>query len=96
MAQITTITAAGATSTSAWAGGEGNLSVFGTFNGASVRLEYSFDSGTSWIPFEDEAMKGITIGTRRGFNFSLPACDIRGFVNDVGDSTSLTINIETA
>jgi hypothetical protein len=94
MAQITSITTVGATSTSAWAGGEGNISVFGTFDGGSVRLEYSFDSGTSWIPFEDEAMQGLTIGVRRGFNFNLPACDLRGYAVNVGGATSLTVNIE--
>lgn len=94
MAQITAITDSEDTSTVAWAGGEGNISVFGAFDGASVRIQYSFDSGTSWISIENDDMEGLNISVTRGFNFKLPACDIRGWVNNVGASTSLTINIE--
>lgn len=96
MAQITPITANGGSASSAWAGGEGNLSIYGTFAGGSVRAEYSFNAGTNWIPMENPDLGELGVTRNKGVNFKLPACDLRVFV--VGADTaslSLTANIES-
>lgn len=95
MAQITSITANGGSTTSAWAGGKGNFSLYGDFGGGSARIEYSFDSGTTWIPVEAPNLGELGITRNKGVNFEIPPCDLRVFV--VGADTgalSLTANIE--
>jgi len=96
MAQITSITANGGSTASAWAGGKGNLSIYGDYAGGSARAEYSFDSGTTWIPVEAPNLGELGISRNKGFNFELPACSLRVFV--VGADAahlSLTANIES-
>lgn len=95
MAQITPITATGASASSAWAGGKGNFSLTGNFGGGSARVEYSFDE-TTWVPIEAPTMGELGIVRNKGFNFELPACDLRVVVVNADTSAlNLTANIET-
>ena len=95
MAQITGINANGASSSHAWAGGAGNLALFGDFGGGSARLEYERNTvGTSvWVPYEKPDLDGLTITKNKGFNFELPACNIRVFVVNA-TSPALVAEIE--
>lgn len=95
MAQITSITANGGSATSAWAGGKGNLSIYGNFGGGSARAEYSFDAGTTWIPMENPDLGELGITRNKGVNFELPACSLRVVVAGADPTPlSLTANIE--
>lgn len=88
---ISSITANGASSTEAWAGGKGTLTLGGEFDGASARVEFSTNSGTTWFPIEDEALDAMALQKPKAFNFELPSCDLRVFVVGAGASTDLTL-----
>jgi len=91
--QAINVAAGNGTPSVPWAGGVGHLDVYGVFDGDVVAIQYSRDSGTSWATIEDPA-KGSAwrISKPEGFNFRLPACDIRAFV--VKGNPSLTLAVD--
>lgn len=93
MAQINNITTNGASASSAWAGGAGNLAVYGEFAGGTVRGEYSFDD-LNWIPVEAPNLGELGMTRNRGFNFELPECSLRVVVTNANAAElALTVNI---
>jgi hypothetical protein len=64
-----------------WPGGRGTFSVWaGTFSGATVKLQWSMDGGTTW---QDVDASGDTYVTKTAVgsgNFELPICKIRAAI----------------
>ena len=68
-----------------WSVGKGQLTVQGTWDGATVTLEATEDGGTTWIPVGDDT----TMTANGKANFELASCTIRATVSSAG-TTSLT------
>lgn len=67
------LSADGSTPTQSWDGGLGTVAVAGTFGSGTIKLEASFDNGTTWIPVgTDVEFTATGMG-----NFHLPACNLR-------------------
>jgi hypothetical protein len=80
---ITTNTNTSVTGT--WTGGRGNFSVSGTFDSATVKLQYSRD-GTNWLDVGSDT----TLTAAGGGNFDLPGgTHLR--VNSAGGGGSLSV-----
>lgn len=64
-----------------WPGGRGTFSVWaGTFSGATVKLQWSMDAGTTW---QDVDASGDTYVTKTAVgsgNFELPVCKIKATI----------------
>jgi hypothetical protein len=72
-----------------WPSGKGTLRASGTFNGATVKLQASFDGGTTWI----DAGADATFTAPGLANFSLGPCKLRGVLSGAGGSTSISFAI---
>lgn len=69
-----------------WNGGAGTFSAWGTWNGATVSLEWSPDGGTTWI-----AVGSASTFTENGLaKFSLGVGHIRATLSNAGGTTSLS------
>lgn len=65
-----------------WPGGRGVFSVYsGTFSGATVKLQWSPDDGTTWLDVDSAATTFVTLTAVGSGLFELPACMIRAFVS---------------
>jgi hypothetical protein len=78
-------TSNGASAAVEWQGGVGTYYVNGTFGGATVTLQASFDNGASWLSLGDAAL------TQAGaVNFQLPNVLLRASVSNASGTTSVT------
>lgn len=68
-----------------WPGGQGLWSVWGTWGGATAQLQYSPDSGTTWIDID-----GVLLADNGGFILALPSDKLRVNIATPGGSTSLS------
>lgn len=59
-----------------WPGGEGTFSVVGTFNGATIKLQYLGPDGSTWM----DAGVDATLTAAGGCNFQLASGLIRASV----------------
>lgn len=74
----------GNSSSKPWNGGYGTFFVFGTFNGCTVKLQWSPD-GTNWADVADASF------TAAGqINFEVAGGYVRANVSSAGGSTSIT------
>jgi hypothetical protein len=70
-------------------GGLHFLSVYGTFDGATITLQYRRDSDSSFITLQDEGItKSITAEINE--NVFLPGGDLKAVVAGAGSSTNIT------
>lgn len=61
-----------------WPGGEGFVSVYGTFGGATVSIQISVDGGTTYFtPDTDTAPDGSVFDADGIAKFDLPVCKIK-------------------
>ncbi len=61
-----------------WGGGKGCFSVYsGTFNGATAKLQWSPNDGTTWLDVDRSGDTYVTFTAAGAGNFELPACMIR-------------------
>ena len=61
-----------------WPGGSGVFTVYkGTFGGATVRLVWSPDRGTTWLPVDSSGDVWVTLTEAGGGSFLLPPCFIK-------------------
>lgn len=67
-----TLTTNGTTTPHTWTGGDGTAIATGEFSKGRLALEFSLD-GTNYAPVGPEG----TLYGPSGFNFKLPACDLR-------------------
>jgi hypothetical protein len=100
---FTSQTANGSTSSLNWDGGKGQVIASGTWDSATLQLEMSPDSGTTWVSAGDEEMSpdsGTTwvsagdeckLSDSGGFNFDLNPMNVRLTVASAGASTSLNV-----
>lgn len=64
-----------------WPGGRGTFAVFlGTFSGATVKLQWSPDDGTTWLDVDASGDTFVTKTAVGAGNFELPICKIRAAV----------------
>lgn len=71
-----------------WPGGTGTFHAFGTFGGASVNLQASFDNGTNWFDIPDTTL------TQRGLmNVTLANTLLRANLTGAGGTTSVSAGI---
>ena len=83
--QYTSQTTAAASSTIEWEGGLGHMVVTGTFDGCTVDLQVSPDSGTTW-----QNVGGDASLTDAGVvSFELNPCQVRLNLTSAGGSTSI-------
>ncbi len=82
---FTSQTANGSTSSLNWDGRTGQVAASGTWDSATIQLEFSPDDGTTWISLGDECKLSDT----GAFNFNLNPCNVRLTVASAGASTSL-------
>ncbi|QIG74348.1 hypothetical protein EVC08_036 [Rhizobium phage RHph_N65] len=65
-----------------WPGGRGVFSVYaGTFSGATVKLQWSPDDGTTWLDVDNTGDTFVTLTAAGSGLFELPACSIRAFIS---------------
>lgn len=88
MADKYTFSADGQSDTVNWLGGKGCFVCYGTWGGGTATLQFSVDSGTTWL----DAGTDTTITANGGGIFELPVCQLRV---DLASSTtpSLTSDI---
>jgi len=60
------------------------FAVFGTWNSASVQLQFSPDEGTTWLPV------GSAITANGYAAVALPSCKIRAVISSAGASTNIS------
>jgi len=65
-----------------WPGGRGVFSVYaGTLSGATAKLAWSPDGGTTWLPVDQGGDTYTTLTAAGAGGFVLPACKIRAEVS---------------
>jgi hypothetical protein len=65
-----------------WSGGRGTFSVpAGTFSGATVKLQWSPDDGTTWLDVDRSGDTYVTLTAAGGGLFDLPVCKIKAVVS---------------
>lgn len=65
-----------------WPGSKGTFSVYaGTFNGATVKLQWSMDDGTTWEDVDQGGTTYVTFTAVGSGNFELPPCKIKAVVS---------------
>jgi hypothetical protein len=65
-----------------WPGGSGAFIVDrGTFSGATVKLQFSIDGGTTWLDVDQGGDTYVTLTTAGAGAFDLPACEIKAVVS---------------
>lgn len=65
-----------------WPSGKGVFAVYaGTFNGATVKMQWSPDAGTTWLDVDRSGDTYTTMTAVGSGQFLLPACQIRAFVS---------------
>lgn len=65
-----------------WPGGKGVFSVYkGTFSGATVKLQWSPDDGTTWLDVDRSGDSFVTLTAAGSGLFELPACKVRAFIS---------------
>ncbi|MFN8692901.1 MAG: hypothetical protein ACK5XX_00645, partial [Holosporales bacterium] len=68
-----------------WHGGQGTFYVAGTFAGAVVKLQASFDLGSNWIDIPDASFTAPS-----AVNFNLGKAQLRANIASVTGTTSVT------
>lgn len=64
-----------------WPGGKGVFSAYkGTFGGATVKLQWSLDAGTTWLDVDRSGDTYTTLTAAGSGIFELPECLIRASV----------------
>ena len=74
---LNAVSAAGNGPATEWGGGEGVFSVVGTFGGTTARLQWSPDSGATWIDVDRSGETFLTYTAAGSGAFVLPRCHVR-------------------
>ncbi|HEV2155442.1 hypothetical protein [Bradyrhizobium sp.] len=78
-----------------WPGGRGVFAVFGTFGGATCKLQWSPDAdagGSTWLDVDAAGDAYVTRTANGAGGFELPPCQIRA-VQSGSTTTSLTATV---
>lgn len=77
----------GASPTLRWEGGGGLIAAYGTFDAASVLVQWSPDNGTTWFDIATVLEEGVT-------QFNIPgSVAVRGTISSAGGSTSVSVQL---
>ncbi|RZN09655.1 hypothetical protein CWO91_16640 [Bradyrhizobium genosp. SA-3] len=90
-----TITGNGSTSGVVWPGGRGVFTAFGTFGSGTIKLQVSYDDGTTWMDVDRSGDTYCTFTSNGSGGFELPKCQVRA--NTAGSTTpSVTAGVQSA
>lgn len=67
------------------------FATFGTFSGATVTPETSFDGGTTWIAIEDSSGDSLEHTADRVTNIEIGTCILRATLSSAGGGTSVRV-----
>lgn len=67
----------GQTTAIGWLGGRGNFIAQGTFGSGTIKLQASFDDGTTWIDVDKSGDTYVTFTSNGVGGFELGACQLR-------------------
>ncbi|TWA89588.1 hypothetical protein [Bradyrhizobium stylosanthis] len=87
--QFARFTADGQSSAISWPGGRGVFAAFGTFGSGTIKLQASYDDGTTWIDVDRSGDTYVTFTANGAGGFELPKCQLRV---SLSGSTSPSIN----
>jgi hypothetical protein len=76
-----------------WPGGRGVFAVFGTFAGATCKLQWSPDAGTTYIDVDASGDAYVTKTAAGQGGFELPAGKLRAAQSGSTGTTSLTATV---
>ena len=76
-----------------WPGGRGNFSAFGTWGGATAKLQWSPDGGTTWLDVDRSGDTYCTLTANGAGGFELPMCKIRA---NLAGITTTSVNASVA
>ena len=77
-----------------WHGGDGTLAAQGTFSSGTIKLQASFDGGSSFFDAKDADGANLTLNTDGAFSFSIGSCKLRA--NTAGATVAAgTAQVET-
>jgi hypothetical protein len=88
-ASVVLSNAATSSSLVSWPGGIGVFSAVGTWNGATLTLEFIGPDGVTLVP----AGTATTMTANGAWTFYLPKCLLKAVMSGAGGSTSLTASI---
>ncbi len=95
MARIATAqTTNAATDAIGWAGGPGVFSAWGTWGGATAKLQWSPD-GSTWLDVDRSGDTFCTLTANGGGGFTLPPCTVRANITG-GTAASLSADVSGA
>lgn len=86
----------GNSSAIAWRGGRGVFYAYGTPNGATVKLQWSPDAGTTWLDVDRSGDTFVTFTANGAGGFELPECQIRANLASAGGSTSMNAAVASS
>lgn len=69
--------ASGNSSAITWNGGRGVFAAYGTFGSGTLKLQSSFDDGTTWIDVDRSGDTYVTFTANGSGGFELPKCQLR-------------------
>ena len=88
--ELILLSAAGATGSSAtWGGGYGVFYCTGTFGSGTVKLQASYDNGTTWLDVDKSPDTYVTFTANGHGEFTLPPCLVRA---NVSGATGASLN----
>lgn len=64
-----------------WPGGRGVFSAIGTFGGGTCKLQWSPDSGVTWLDVDRSGDTFVTFTAAGSGGFELPQCSVRAVLS---------------
>jgi hypothetical protein len=75
-------------------GGERTFAIYGTWGGATIKLQASLDEGTNWIYLSDSEGAQLSFNDDAIFRINMGQCKLRfAQTGGNGSDTSLTIKV---
>lgn len=78
-----------------WPGGRGNFSAFGTWGGATAKLQWSPDGGVTYLDVDRSGDTFVTLTANGAGGFELPVCKIRANLANI-TATSVTAAVASS
>lgn len=75
-----------------WPGGRGSFVAAGTWGGATAKLQWSPDGGTTWLDVDRSGDTYVTLTANGAGGFELPPCRIRANLAGI-TTTSVTASV---
>lgn len=76
-----------------YSGGEKTFAVYGTWDGATMKMKASFDGGTTFITLSDTEGSDLAFLDNAIFRIKLGQCLLRFVISGSGGSTDLAVKV---